>query len=214
MIKLKVNDKWFDKWLNVSVHLSLNKAASTFTLQAHKNKYNRFLFEPFSFLECEVWNVDEAKGINEQLITGYITNQTLTSKKEITVDTISGYTRTGILYQNNMPKEINSYQWSNMTLRNICLLICNKYNIGLHVHGGVGEDADIQLEKIEYKENETIYQFLSRIAKMVNITVAHDEKGRLFLYKILNIIDATSEVTSLDKYESMELVCNGKQIWS
>lgn len=56
-------------------------------------------------------------------------------------------------------------------------------------------EADKDFKKFQAKEGESVKSFLSRLAKERGITVAHDNLGRVMLYKILNVIVATSEVS-------------------
>lgn len=76
------------------------------------------------------------------------------------------------------------------------------------------EEATKEFKKLQAKEGEPCYSFLQRLAKERGITVAHDNRGRVMLYKILNVIEATSEVTEDDRHINMSMSPNWQQMHS
>lgn len=81
------------------------------------------------------------------------------------------------------------------------------------------EEADMpevtkDFKQLQAKEGEPAKQFLSRLAKERGITVAHDNRGRVMLYKILNVINATSQVTEDDRHVQMSMSPNWQAMHS
>lgn len=192
-IYLEVDGQQFDQWSELTVVLRLNTVASTFSFTGDRTEANEHLFRPGVMHECIVW-LDKDNGDREKLITGYICGKGLSSQRVKALETVSGYSRPGILNDGNMPKGLYPLQYNQANLREIAARICRYYDLELYVHPGAQADAEKRYEEVDCKPTEKIKDFLSRIAKDRGITVAHDNLGRLMLYKIVNITPARSQI--------------------
>lgn len=138
----------------------------------------------------------------------------MSSQKKPRVATISGFSRPGILQGATMPQSLYPLQWTNTNLRTICQKVASAFNLTLKIHDGAAADAEIPYEEIKCGSTEDVKGFLSRIAKDRGITIAHDNLGRLFVYKIVNTIPATSRITEDDYHISMSTSPNGQGVHS
>lgn len=213
MIKLIAGGKEFIHWSNIDIKLNLNTVASTFTLTGLYDERTKFIFEPFSYIDCEVWIVDEDKGINEKLLTGVLLNPGILKKKTPNEISISGFTKTGILETVNMPKGI-SLQYQNTSIATVAKIITDSLGLTLKIHEGAAGAAAELFEEIECKASESLYNFLNKLCVQKGITVAHDNLGNLFLYRILNVIPASSKLSQDDYNIQLELAPNGQGMHS
>lgn len=213
MIVLKQNGKEFRKWSTVDVNLNLNTVMSTFDLTAYRDENNKDLFSPFPHTECEIWLIDEERGINEKLISGVINNTAVSIQKKPRMSRVTGMSKTGIIVKASMPHELYPLQWSDVSVADIATLICDSFNLKLRIHPGAQDQAYLKFEeKVECATTETVYQFLSRICAERGITVSHDNEGRLLLYRILNVIPATSTIRETDNTVSVSIASNGQNM--
>lgn len=210
MIVLKVNGKSYDKWADIDINLKLNSVVSTFDLTAFSEDDTKDLFNPFSYTECEVWIIDADKGINEKLITGFLVNPAVSIQKVPKMSRVTGMSKTGILVNTSMPLELYPLQRENISLAEICREISDFFNLKLTIHPGAQDQAAKKYKEIKCTESETIYAFLARIAKERGITIAHDNEGALFIYRIINVTPATSRISEEDNEISMYMACNGQ----
>lgn len=215
MIVLKALDKEYKHWESVDIQLRLNTVASEFRLVGLMTQENRNIFKPFGYTECEVWIIDDDKGINEKLITGYLVNPGITTQKKPTLTTISGFSRPGILEKINFPPSMWPLQWNKTNLRTIAQKVADKFDLTLKIHPGAASACEeIFQDQIKCKPTEYIKAFLSRIGEKKGVTVAHDNLGNLFLYRILNTIEASSQLTQGDYHIAMSTSPNGQNMHS
>jgi prophage tail gpP-like protein len=215
MIVLKVNNKRYSKWNSIKIDTSLNTIASTFELVVEANEQTDELFSAARYIPCEIWNINEEKNINELLIRGKIINHGRSVQKQPKLSTITGYTLTGILATANYPTELYPLQFSNVSLNTIAKRITDHFGLKLFINeGAIDKVNEIYEEEIECKPEESCYAFLKRIADLKGVTVAHDNEGRLVLYRILNVTEASSRIKEGDNYITMEHIPDIQKIHS
>jgi len=189
MIELKVNGKDFKHFSGVDVNLGINTIASTFNFSGVFNIDDSTLkstFKPLSYNSCEIWIVDQDKGIREKIITGTILNPALSTQRKIKLTGLSGYSKTGVLEDSTIPQELYPLQFDGLGLDAITKKICDYFGIQLFIFDNAKADAAKVFEKTKAEPGETVKAFLSKIARDRNITISHDNLGRLLLYRILN----------------------------
>lgn len=189
MIVLKVNGKSIKYFSNVDVNLSIDSIASTFRFSGLFDINDtdlKAIFKPLGYQYCEVWAIDEDKGIREKLITGTILNPALSTQNQIRLSGLSGYSKTGILEDVTIPIELYPLQFDGLALDQIAKKLCDYFNIKIYIYDNAKEDAYKPFELTKSNPEERIKGFLSKIARDRNITISHDNLGRLVLYKILN----------------------------
>lgn len=190
MIRLRLNGKWYEHFNNIDITLSLNTVASTFKFSG----FNKW-FDILKYDDCEVY-FD-----NERIISGTILNPAFKYQKKPTLLALSGYSKTGILEDSNYPISLYPTQFDGLNLMEITQKITNYFRLKLKVYENALKEVSIPFEKVSIDTNDTIKSFLSRLADQRGLILAHDNYGRLLLYKVeaktkpqisLNISDALS----------------------
>lgn len=214
MIELRAGGKKFSEWESVDINLRLNTVGSTFSLSGLFTKSTYNLFKYFGYENCEIWLVDKDNGKEEKLITGTIVNVTRISSKIPHLTQITGASLPYVLETVNFPPN-EPLQWENTNIKTIAKRVCQIFNLKLKIHeGAIDKCNEIFNKTIACKPGETIKAFLSRICETKGVTVAHDNEGNLFLYRILNTIPASSKITGNDYHFEMGVVANGQEMHS
>lgn len=206
-IYLKVGGVEYKDWGMLKISLATNTVASTFSFTGYRTKENEKLFAPGVITDATVWL---KRGSDEPvlLMTGVIFNQGLVAQKAPSMETIHGISKCGILATVNYPEDLYPLQREGVTGTQICKEITNYYGLGLYIKGAAIDEANKIYEMVEPKTTETIYSFLVRIFKERGVTVAHDERGYLMLYKYTNESPAKSKIIDDDSMISMKLPTN------
>jgi prophage tail gpP-like protein len=157
---LKTAKGEFSYWDDISVNLNLASRASTFSFTGCMNAESMFLFKPFAYEECEVWIVDEELNIKEKLITGFITNPGVGKSSKPSLQTISGFSRPGILDSVCYPPSMYPLQFKNKTLKQLATDICDKFDLTLKIHDGAVGACNSSYTNIKCEETDTIGNFL------------------------------------------------------
>lgn len=189
MIELRTKTRTLKNFAQVSVTLSLDTVASTFSVDGYldlNDSQISKLFKPFTYNDVDVWFKDEELRINEKLITGTILNPGLSVQKNIRLTNISGYSKTGILEDVTIPPDLYPLQTDNLGLDAITKKFTDRFGLQLKIFDNAKEDAAKIFTQVKARPTERIKQYISGIARNRNITVAHDNLGRLLLYKVEN----------------------------
>lgn len=202
MIELRTNGKKVINHSNVNVTLSLDTVASTFSFDGYFDQEKeslRNIYKPFTYQKADVWFVDEKLGINQKLITGTILNQGLSVQKQPQLTNISGYSVTGLFEDVSIPEDLYPLEYNGLGLKDIVQSYCDYFGIRLYIYPNALTDVSIPFEKAKSQPGETIKSFISKLASSRNITVAHDNLGRLILYKVLAQIPPAAKIDENDK---------------
>jgi prophage tail gpP-like protein len=202
MIELRVSGKKFKYFSSVNVSLSLDTIASTFSFNGYFNIDDnelKQLFKPFSYLPCEVWMKDEENEINERLITGTILNPALSIQRQKRLTGLSGYSKTGILEDVNTPIDIYPLQMDGLTLAEIAKKYTDYFGLSLVIRDNAKEQADKVFEKAKADPTQSVKDYLSKLCRDRNVTLSHDNLGRLLIYKTLNIDPPRIKINQSDK---------------
>lgn len=227
ILRTTADQKIYDWWVDVDVHLMLDTVASNATFTTYITDENKHLFKPGACTECTIEVYNPSTEAYEVLLTGIIMQPAFSLQKEPGLDSAVVVSKSYIIQNVPVPREFYSVQFKGMSLRSIAKKLCDYYGLELYVHDGAYYDASIKykqdaslvnagakyktptveekeesdipeadkdFKKFQAKEGESVYSFLVRLSKERGITVAHDNRGRVMLYKILNVIVATSEV--------------------
>ena len=218
MIVLKVNGREFKYFSNVNVDLAIDTIASSFNFSGFFNNEDeelRKIFKPLTYLACEIWFIDNDKNIREKLITGTIINVALSTQRQERLMGVSGYSKTGILEDVNMPLELYPLQFDGLGLDQIIKNITDYFGLQLKINENAKIDAAKPFEKVKAEPSEKIKGFISKIARQRNMTVTHDNFGRLLLYKILDVSPPKIRINEDDiKVTSVSVTPNGQGIHS
>lgn len=213
MIELRTGGKSFQFFIEIDVDLRLDTIASTFSFLGVDTN-NSDLFKTLKYTEVEVWFVDNDLGINELLLTGQVINTSKVSQKKKTPVRLAGYSKPGKLEDVNIPIELYPLQRDNVSLAEIAKEICDRWSINLKIFDAALADANIAFEKVSADPEEKVKQYLSGLCNLRNLTLSHDNRGRLLIYKILNSIEANFRLDSAKDSLKVTLSENGQAIHS
>ena len=217
MIELRTNGKKIINYSSVDVTLSLDTVASTFSFDGYfdiEKQSLKDLYRPFSYKKADVWFIDESLGINEKLITGTILNQALSLQKKPQLTNLSGYSVTGVIEDISVPPQLYPLESQGLGLGEIAKKFTDYLGLRLKIFDNALVAAAIPFEKAKAKPGESIKNYLSNLAKTRNITVAHDNLGRLILYKVLAKIPPSAKIDEKDNNISIDIAPNGQGMHS
>lgn len=173
MIRLKLNGKWFEKFSTLNVNLKLNTVASTFNFTGFNEFFKILQYDP-----CQIYFNDEL------ILTGTILNPALKYNLKPQLIGISGYSKTGILEDVNYPLVMYPLQFDGLSLKQIAEKITSYFGLRLKVFENAQSEANLAFEKVSIDPSETIKSFLSKLCNQRGLILAHDNFGRLLLYKV------------------------------
>ena len=180
MIRLKLNGEFYEYFTNFSISLKFNSIASDFNINAYFNPFNeaqKKLFKPLSGVDIKLYDDDAL------LFVGTILNVKFSRKTTQQLVTISGYSKTGILENCNIPLDLYPLESNNLSLYEIAKKLCKKFGIGVIVSSAVKTEANKIIEKTSAKASETIKEYLSRLCNERNIVLTHTATGSIVLTK-------------------------------
>lgn len=178
-LSLKISGRRFDYFNSFNLNLKYNSIASTFSFEGliYDNE-TKALFKPLTYKEAKIYMSDEL------LMTGTILNTATSAENQETLANISGYAKTGILYDCNIPTSLYPLQSDKLTLREITDKLIRPFSIKLVVDELIKTSADQKYEKSTSDSNQSIISYISELAKQKNIIVSHDVNGNLLFTKL------------------------------
>ena len=183
MIKLKINNQIFENFTDFEVNLMRNTVASTFRFTGF-TKY----FEIVKYQDCEVY-FD-----NDKMITGTILNPAFTYNKKPTLTTISGYSKTGVLEDSNMPVSLYPLQFDGLNLKQIAEKICREFGLKVKILNSESQ-VNLPFEKVSASPTESIKSFISKLANQRGVILSHDNESRVLLFKVLGKVAPRENLT-------------------
>ncbi len=217
MIEIRANNRVLKDFASVGVSLSLNTVASTFSFDGFLNMSDprmRALFKPYTYSDCQVWYNDPENEINERLITGTIISPGLQVQKQQQLSSLSGYSKTGIFEDVPIPPELFPLQTDGIGFDKITKRICDYFGVTLFIQNNAKADAAKPITLTKSSPGEKVKDYLSKIAEARNITVAHDNRGRLLLYKVLNIDPPKVKIDESNQTLKISCSPNGQGVHS
>lgn len=193
-LKLKIGGYTFEKFTKFGLGLHFNGVADVFSFDGFfdiNNPNHKRLFKPLSYPACEVW-FD-----NKKLITGTILNYSSSIASESSLTGISGYSKTGVLEDCEIPIDAYPLECNNLTLEEVAKKYCKPFGIDVkvvddHVIQTSGEaflEGFFGIVKKKYvtitaDPKETVKEYLSKLAKERGIILTHDANGNLVFIQI------------------------------
>lgn len=210
-MKIKINDRFYFSFDEITINYKLDSVASAFSFKARFNPDNDFhkeIFKPLQYQKVEIFdNNDVLK------LTGVILNTSLTSSSVRALQTISGYSKSGILEDINIPFSAYPLEKNNVSLVDVANYLFRPFNINYSVSSDVANAMNLNYARTTASPTESIKSFLSKLASQRNIIITHDEKG--------DILFTRPNVNALPKYFlndtntlSMSLAVNGQSMHS
>jgi len=173
MIKLKIDKEIFESFSDFEVSLKRNTVASTFRFTG----FSKF-FQIVKYQDCEIF-FD-----NDKIITGTILNPAFTYNNKPTLNQISGYSKTGVLEDSNIPTNLYPLQFDGLSLKEIAQKICREFGIRVKILNSESQ-VNLPFEKVSAYPTDSVKGFLSNLANQRGVIVSHDNESRLLLFKVL-----------------------------
>lgn len=176
-MKLKINNKKFDFFNDLTITLSYASIASTFSFSgffAPENRDRKGLFKPFTYQKVEVLDEND-----KRLMTGRILNHGFTDSSVKALTSISGYSLPGVLEDCPIPLSLYPLQFDGKSLKEITEGLIAPFGLNLVISSLVAEAADKVYEKTEATDGQSIKSYLDELAAQRNIVLSHTDRGFL-----------------------------------
>lgn len=210
-MKVKINDRLYYSFDAITINYKLDSVASAFSIKARFNpdsEFHKEIFKPLQYQEVELFdNNDNLK------LTGIILNTALASASVRELQTISGYSKSGIIEDVNIPFSAYPLEKNNVSLNDVVRNVLSPFNINYSISADVLNDMNLNYARTTASPTESIKGFLSKLAAQRNIILSHDASGDL-LFTRPNV-NATPKYLLTDQNTlSMSLAVNGQAMHS
>ena len=208
-MKIKINDRFYYSFDEVVINYTLDSVASAFSLKARFNPDNEFhkaIFKPLQYQKVQIFDD------NDNLkLTGVIVNTSLKSSSVGELQSVTGYSKAGVLEDVNIPFSSYPLEKNNVSLNNIARSLLDPFGISFTFTSNVSNDMNLNYAKTTATATDNIKSYLSKLASQRNILISHGPDG--------NIIFTRPITTQLPKYYftdentlSMSLNVNGQSM--
>jgi len=210
-MKIKINNEFYNFFDNITINYKLDSVASLFSFDARFNPDNaahRLIFQPLTYNKVEIFdNNDVLKFTGTSINTGLGSN----SKRDL--QSISGYSKGGILEDCTIPYSAYPLENLNVSLKDIASKLLKEFGLNFIIDSSVQNEMNLNYPKTVAGPEETVKEFISKLAAQRNIILSHDAKGNLIFFKP----DAKSKSKAYFNAEnttSMALSVNGQGMHS
>lgn len=180
-MQIKVNGKLYNYFNAVVISTTLDTLASVFSFTAYYDQTNpdhKILFRPLSYYTVEFFN-DEG-GL---IMTGTLTHHSFKSSREQNLVQMSGYSLPGVLDDCQIPYSSYPLEQDNLNLHEIVANIIKPFHLNLITYTDVVPDASQIIAKTVAKVDETIKDYICKVANQKNVVVSHDIHGNVILFR-------------------------------
>lgn len=208
---LKIKGKQITNFNDVSVSLRYDSVGSVFSFSFQfdpENTDHLAICKPLSYQECTI----EEDG--QLLITGVIVAHRFMKAETYRMVQVSGYSKTGILEDCNVPIECYPLQFDNLSLKEVAGKIVKQFGLNLVIDSLVASDAGKKFKNTRGGEGQTCKDYLAELAAQRNIMLSHDEKGNLLLTALKTEQQPAFEFEDDTKGLSFDLNINGQRMHS
>ncbi len=177
---LKVGNKELKTYNDFNMQLNYEGVASAFSFVFYfdpNNPEHRAMFKPGSYSPVTV----EHNG--ELLLTGNLLVHEFKSGATKQLIRVSGYCKTGVLDDCEIPVSAYPLQQNKLSLKQIAEKVIKPFGIKLVVDSSVAKEADKSIAKSTCNENQTVKSYICSLANQRHIIVSHNEKGELLFTK-------------------------------
>jgi len=176
MLSIKINGKNYEHFSNVSLELTYDALASTFSFDGFfddKDPYHRELFRPLQYHSVQIFEESEL------LLTGWLLSHRFSASAGDNLVPLSGYSKTGILSDASIPTDLYPLETTQKSLKDITLRLVEPFGIGLVIDTEVEEDAAKLYDKSQADGKGSIGSYIAELASQRNIIVTHNQYGDL-----------------------------------
>lgn len=180
-MKIKIDGQYFDHFNDVSIDTSLDAVASAFSFTARFDPLNEFhvkLFRPLSYHKIEFFKDD-----GNPISTGTITTHSFNSKAAPELAQLSGYSLGGVLEDCNIPFELYPLESNNRSLKQIAERLLAFFGLKLVVYAEVEKECNQIIPKSVAEPEESIKDYLSKIAAQKKVILSHDVYGNVIMFR-------------------------------
>jgi prophage tail gpP-like protein len=210
-VQIKVNGKLFNYFNNVVISTTLDTIASTFTFTGDMNAADAdsvALFKPLTYAKVEFFD-DNGK----LLSTGTIVHWSFKSSSEPHLVQLSGYSLPGVLDDCQIPYSLYPLQTDNLTLEQIVTRLIKPFGLNVIVYPSAQAECGQIITKTVAKVDETIKDYICKVANQKNVVVSHDIHGNLILFRPSGDVPPKLLLTGQNT-ETMDLEIDGTKIHS
>ncbi len=211
-MKLKINNKKFDFFNELTVTLTYASAGSTFSFSgffAPENRDRKGLFRPFTYQKVEV--LDD---FDKRLITGRILNHGFVDSRLKALTAISGYSLPGVLQDCPIPLELYPLQSDGKTLKEITEALIKPFGLNLVISPAVAAEANEPYPQTEATEKQSIFSYIDELASQKNIVISHTSAGSLLFTRSRTDANPIAEFIEGIPGVKMSLSCDGQSMHS
>ncbi len=207
MIKLYINNKEYKYFTGLSVDLNYTGFVSTFQFNApfdSESDDHKVLFKPLSYNEVKIY-------FNDRLVlTGPIVSNNFEDESKPTNTTFSGYSKSGILQDVNIPVSLYPIESKDRTLKEIIERLIKPFGIKLSFKA-----TDKKYEKTVASEGDTIGDYIHKLCDQRNLRLSHDVNGNLLVSEIKQKNNQIKTTFNNDfKANKANLYVDGQSIFS
>lgn len=210
-MKIKINGNFYNFFNNISINYKLDSVASTFSFAARfnpDNKLHREIFKPLQYHSVEILSNND-----ELLLTGTVVATNLTSSSNRELQTISGYSKAGVIEDCTIPVSSYPLEKNKVSLDNIVRSVLQGFDVSYVVDKTAQLEMKMVYDKTVAGATETIKSFISKLASQRNIILSHNEKGDLLFFKP-DFNSKSKLFLTVENTLTMKLNANGQSLHS
>jgi len=180
-MKIKIENKFFNHFSNLTLKFNLDTFASVFSFDARFDPLNvehQKIFKPLTYPKIEIFSDD-----NNLLLTGNIVNNDFASSKTPQLVSFSGYTKSGILEDVTIPDSVYPLEKNNQSLSEISAQLLKPFGISQLIESNVANKMNLVYEKAVAQPTQSVASFLTQLASQRNIVIGHTKKGDVYYFK-------------------------------
>jgi len=174
-MQIKIEDVVIDTYTNLRLTVRYDSLVSDFqfsVLYDPNNATHRRIYKPLGYQRIVISNGGST------LLTGTVLNIEYEDSPTPTLITLSGYSRTGVLEDCQIPLE-EPQQWFTSNLKEITEKLIAPFDLRLVIDPLIAQYVNVNYENVEAKETESIKDFLAKIASQKHVILTHDEFGNV-----------------------------------
>lgn len=180
-MKIKINNKFYDFFERINIDQRLDSVASSFSLSAKFNPNNedhKNIFKPLSYNKVQIYDNKDVL-----ILTGTILNTSLFSSSISELQNVTGYSKAGILEDCTIPRSSYPLERLNVSLKDIASSVIGYFDLKFIVDSSVLKEMDLNYAKTVAQPEESVKDFISKLASQRNIILGHNEKGDVLFFK-------------------------------
>ena len=173
---IKINGNRYEAFQDLNIDINFDSLASTFSFSGlfdTDNSEHRRIFRPLSYNSVEIYDG------NTLLLTGVILSHRYSPSNTRNLVPVSGYSLPGVLVDSSIPTSKYPLETLGKSLIEITEDLISEFGISLVVDPSVQEDAAKLYEKSLAKGNQTVGNYISKLASQRNIIVSHTPRGEV-----------------------------------